>query len=360
MSGLRLGERQVVEIARALSDEARVLILDEPTAALSNDETIRLFEFINRLRARGAAMIYITHRLDEVRQIADDVVVLRDGNLVLEAKVGERSRAELVEAMVGTSVDDVGRPVRPAAVGAEEPRLVLRAATSGRAFTDVDLDVSSGEVVALYGKVGSGIVEVAEAVFGLRPLTSGSAHVLGRPAPAHPHEAVTRGIGFLPADRKQDGAFMVLSCARNLSAPTWARQAIGHTWLTGRGELQTFERWRKALRIRVAPGGATRPIGTLSGGNQQKVLLARWLHAESQLLVLIEPTRGVDVGARQEIYATVRKLAQSGVAVLVASSDYEEVVQLADRAAVMVRGRLVRHLDFDAVTMRTLTDAAGG
>ena len=175
MSGLRLGERQVVEIARALSDEARVLILDEPTAALSNDETVRLFEFIKRLRARGTAMIYITHRLDEVRQIADDVVVLRDGNLVLEATVGDRSRAELVEAMVGASVDDVGRPDRaPWSPARRSPRLVLRAATSGRAFADVDLDVWPGEVVGLYGKVGSGIAEVAEAAFGLRAPSSRS------------------------------------------------------------------------------------------------------------------------------------------------------------------------------------------
>ena len=153
---------------------------------------------------------------------------------------------------------------------------------------------------------------------------------------------------------------MALSCARNLAAPTWSRHAVGHVWLNGRREAETFERWRTTLRIRVAPGGANRPIATLSGGNQQKVMLARWLQAESQLLVLVEPTRGVDVGARQEIYATVRALAQTGVAVLVASSDYEEIVQLADRAAVMSRGRLVRQLDYDAVTMRTLTDSAGG
>jgi ribose transport system ATP-binding protein len=215
-------------------------------------------------------------------------------------------------------------------------------------------------VVGLYGKVGSGIAEVAETVFGVRPLTSGSAYVSGRPIPANLHNAVARGIGFLPADRKLEGAFMPLSSASNLAAPTWGREAVRRVWLTGRREIEAFERWRTVLRIRVSPGGARRSIATLSGGNQQKVMLARWLHAQSQLLVLVEPTRGVDVGARQEIYATVRALAQAGVAVLVASSDSEEILQLADRAAVMSRGDLVQHLDYDAITMRTLTDSAGG
>lgn len=360
MSSLRVGERQVVEIARALIDEARLLILDEPTAALSNDEVVRLFEFIGRLRARGTAMIYITHRLDEVRQIADDVVVLRDGDVVLEGAVGERTRAELVEAMVGASIQDVGRPATMTSPAQTDPALVFREASAERAFMDVDLEVRPGEVVGLYGKVGSGIAEVAEAAFGLRPLVAGSAEVAGKAAPRNPRQAVANRIGFLPPDRKEEGAFLQLSSARNLTAPTWARLAAGGMWLTGEQESSAFETWRRALRIRVSPSGANRPIAFLSGGNQQKVMLARWLHAKSQVLLLVEPTRGVDVGARQEIYAAIRELAGTGVAVLIASSDYEEIIQVADRAVVMARGRVVRRLEPDEITVHSLTDSAGG
>lgn len=360
MSSLRVGERQVVEIARALTDDARLLILDEPTAALSNDEVERLFSFIGRLRARGTAMIYITHRLDEVRQIADDVAVLRDGRVVLAGPAGDRPRSELVEAMVGASVDEVGRPDTRSPAADAPPTLTFRAASAERAFHDIDLEVRPGEVVGLYGKVGSGIAEVAEVAFGLRRLTAGSADVAGRPAPRNPRQAIAHRIGFLPPDRKEQGAFPQLSSARNLTAPTWGRDARAGMWSSGGQEARAFETWRQALRIRVSPSGAGRPIAMLSGGNQQKVMLARWLHAGSRLLLLVEPTRGVDVGARQEIYATIRELAGTGVAVLISSSDYEEIIQVTDRAVVMARGRIVRRLGPGEVTVHSLTDSAGG
>jgi ribose transport system ATP-binding protein len=357
VSTLSIGERQIVEIARAVGDEARCLILDEPTAALSTQETERLFGFVRRLRERGVALIYITHRLDEVREIADHVAVLRDGDVVLEGTAAKLSRRELVSAMVGRSIADVQRPAdvkRPETA----PALEFDGA-SAKGFEDISLTVRPGEVVALYGKLGSGTGEVAQAAFGLRRLSTGRLAVDGRPvAFSHPADAITAGVGLLPADRKQEGAFGVRSVAENLAAPSWPRLAR-KGFLSARTEAKAYRRWHDALSIRSRDDPA-QPLATLSGGNQQKVLLGRWLERRSRALVLIEPTRGVDVGARQEIYRSIRELAGGGVGVLVATSDYEEVVQVADRAAVMVRGRIVAELGDAEITTERLTEEVAG
>lgn len=361
MSSLRVGERQVIEIARALSDSAAVLVLDEPTAALSGDEVDTLFQFIDRLREKGTAMIYITHRLDELRRVADDVVVLRDGNLVLtsnEARTIDRSI--LVEAMVGSKIDEFGRPAKNSIASDVSPMIELKGAESPGAFSDVTLDVLPGEVVALYGKVGSGISEVAEAAFGLQKITTGEIRIDGQPPARSPRNAIHMGVGLLPADRKREGAFLGLSSGMNLVAPFWSGVLGGGFWVNAKKERTSFEKWRTALRIRVSESGADKPISLLSGGNQQKVLLARWLNAGSKALVLLEPTRGVDVGARQEIYAVIRQLADEGVAVLISTSDYEEVVQVADRAVVMSAGKVTRNLSYEEVSVVALTDASGG
>jgi ribose transport system ATP-binding protein len=360
MSTLRVGQRQVIEIARALSEEASLLILDEPTAALSGDEVDTLFEFLDRLRDQGTAMIYITHRLDELRRVADDVVVLRDGHVALVANAADTPRAELVHAMVGADIDDVRRP-DPLDIDPNLPSAIEMVELSSEdAFRDVTLEVKPGEVVALYGKVGSGIAEVAEAAFGMRKLTGGSLLVEQEPPGRSPRDAIGKGVGLLPADRKREGAFLIMSSAKNLVAPFWSGRLGRAFWAQPGIEAKAFNKWRDVLRIRVSPSGAGQPIALLSGGNQQKVLLARWLNADSKVLVLLEPTRGVDVGARQEIYATIRDLAKSGAAVLVATSDYEEVVQVADRAVVMAAGRVTRSLEPSDVTIAALTDASGG
>ena len=359
VGGLSVGERQIVEIARALSDEARCLILDEPTAALSAQETERLFGFVRRLRDHGVALIYITHRLDEVREISDRVAVLRDGALVLEGESAQLDRRQLVSAMVGRSIADVHRPQdvrRPETA----PLMVLSRATLAGTFEDVSLDVRPGEVLALYGKLGSGTAEVAQCAFGLHQLTSGSMQLHGTPvAFRKPADAIAAGVGLLPADRQREGAFMVRPVAENLAAPSWGRLAGRGGVITRGREAQAYRRWHEELNIRSRDDPA-QPLATLSGGNQQKVLLGRWLERRSQVLVLIEPTRGVDVGARQEIYRSIRELAGSGIGVLVATSDYEEVVQLADRAAVMARGRVVAELADEEITMERLTEEVGG
>jgi ribose transport system ATP-binding protein len=358
VGSLRVAERQVVEIARALVGEARCLILDEPTAALSHQEVERLFAFIGRLRERGVAIIYITHRLDEVVRIAERVQILRDGSSVLEGLVSEYQRDALVTAMVGRAV---GKVERPDPLEAEPTSVLLRfeAASSGVAFHDLDLTIGNGEVVALYGKIGSGTAEVAEVAFGVRRLTAGRLEVgPGGVAVGSPARAINAGVGFLPADRQRDGAFMVLSVAKNLSAPSWRRLARARTLITARDEATAYARWHNVLSVR-SRNDPEQPIGTLSGGNQQKVLLGRWLESRSRVLVLVEPTRGVDVGARAEIYRLVRSLAGDGIGVLVVTSDFEEVVQVADRALVMSRGAVSAHLAGEQVTVERLSSAAG-
>ena len=357
VSSLRVAERQVIEIARALVGQARCLILDEPTAALSHEETERLFAFVHRLRDKGVAIIYITHRLEEVVRIADRVQILRDGSSVLEGPVAAYDRHDLVRAMVGRELGEVQRP--PAAER-EVTHTMLRfeGAASEPAFRGFDLAIGDGEVVALYGKIGSGTAEVGEVAFGIRKLTRGRVRIGPKDAALNPGQAIRAGVGFLPADRQRDGAFMVLSVAENLCAPSWPRLARARTIINARIQSTAYGRWHDVLSIRSRndPGQS---IGTLSGGNQQKVLLGRWLESGSNVLVLVEPTRGVDVGARAEIYRVIRRLAADGVGVLVVTSDYEEVVQVADRALVMARGATTAELVGDQVTTERLSLAAG-
>ena len=357
---LSIGERQVVEIARALSDDARVLILDEPSAALSQQEVDQLFIFLQRLREQGAAIIYITHRLDEVHAISDRVLVLRDGSVAAQGETKDFDRRALVEAMIGRSAVDVSRPAPPTWERGDQPALEMKGAGSPRVFRDIDLKVYPGEIVALYGKLGSGSSEVAEAVFGLRTLDAGELQVAGEPTSAHgPSASIAHGIGFVPADRKREAILAVRPVAENVAAPSWGRLARFRFMISRSAEATAYRRWHEELSIR-SRNDPMQPIGTLSGGNQQKVVLARWLERGSPLLVMIEPTRGVDVGARAELYKSMRALAAEGVAMLIATSDYEEVVQVADRTAVMARGGIVSELEGDEITTnRLLTEAAG-
>ncbi len=361
VSTLRVGERQIIEIARALSRSAKLLILDEPTAALSHHETERLFSFVRRLRDQGVAIIYITHRLDEVTTIADRVQVLRDGNVALLAKVAETDRAAMIEAMVGRHITEIPRPPnqgeRPTTDG---PAIRWSDAASGASFRGASLEVHRGEIVAIYGKLGSGAAEVGETAYGLRPVTGGTMEIDGKVATIDgPVAGVSAGVGFLPADRKAGGAFMVRPVAENVAVASWGRLAALGQFIDRRTENKAYRRWHDKLSIR-SRNDPRQAMGTLSGGNQQKVLLSRWLERKSSVLVLIEPTRGVDVGARQDIYKALRVLAAEGVAVLISTSDYEEAVQVADRVYVMSKGEIVADLTGDAITTTRLLAAAGG
>jgi len=357
---LRAGERQVVEIARVLSDEARVLILDEPTSALSHDEVERLFLYLRRLRDNGVAVIYITHRLDEVHELSDRVQVLRDGAVAATGPTSDFDRGALVSAMIGRTATAVHRPEPASWELGREPALEFRGATARGVFEDVSLRVHPGEIVAVYGRLGSGAAELLEAAFGVRRMSTPGLWIFGRPrTPKHPADAIRLGIGLVPPERKLEAVFAVRPVGENISAASWKRLATFRFFVRRAAEALAYRRRRDELRIR-SRNDPMQPIMTLSGGNQQKVVLGRWLERGTPILLLAEPTRGVDVGARSELYQSMRKLAENGIAILVSTSDYEEVVQVADRAVVLSRGRVAAELGHDEITTSRLLAAAGG
>jgi ribose transport system ATP-binding protein len=352
---LRVGERQLLEIARALIQNAKILVLDEPSAALSNIEVERLFKVMDQLKAQGVGMVYITHRLDEVNRVADRVQVLRDGDSVLNEVAQEVSREELVTAMLGHAT---AQNVRPVVSKGDTRALVVNNLSDGHVFNDISFDVHQGEVLCLFGKIGSGTSEILESIFGLRPLKSGEISMYGEKfTPKSPQDSTSKKVGYLPADRQRLGSFAIRSVAQNLAVSSWDRMAK-FGFVKAVDEEKAYGTWQEALSI-SSRRGPSQEISTLSGGNQQKVLLGRWFEAKVNVLLLVEPTRGVDVGARRDIYEIIRKQAkESNMAVLVATSDYEEVVLLADRALVISRGAISAEFTDDLVQASNLIEAS--
>ena len=333
---LSLAQQQLVEITKALSIDARLVIMDEPTSSLTVNETTRLLKIIADLKASGVSVIFISHRLHEVERCADRVIVLRDGRKVGELEGSAIKHEAMIRLMIGRDLKSLYIP--PKAPPGADALTLTSFRTSAFPDKEVDLAVCQGEILGLAGLVGSGRTEVARAIFGIDRQAGGEMRLKGQPIRiARPREAIDKGIFLIPEDRKQYGLLLDIPIAENISLPDLANYA--EAWMVQpRREAENAERQRLRLNIRAPNVGVL--AGALSGGNQQKVVLAKWLSMKPEIVIFDEPTRGVDVGAKQEIYELMRALSDSGVAILMISSDMEEVIGVSDRIAVMHEGRI--------------------
>jgi rhamnose transport system ATP-binding protein len=353
--GLSIADQQVVEIAKALSLNANVLIMDEPTAALSLTEVERLFSIVRALRERDAAILFITHRLDEVFALTQRLTIMRDGLKVFDGMTADMTIDSIVSKMVGRDLDTF-YPKADVAPG--EVRLSVRNLTRDGVFKNVSFDVRAGEIVALAGLVGAGRSEVARAIFGIDPVNAGEVHIAGKPLQlGRPQAAVRAGLALVPEDRRAQGLALELSIARNASLTVLGR-LVKHGLISSRSENSLAADWGKRLRLKASDLDA--PVGTLSGGNQQKVVLGKWLATGPKVLIIDEPTRGIDVGAKAEVYRTLAELVSEGMAVLMISSELPEVLGMADRILVMHEGRISADIArADANEERVMSAALG-
>ena len=354
MRRLRASERRLVEIARAVADEARVLILDEPTASLTAAESERLFAILARLRERGTGVVYISHYLDEVFRICSRVAVLRDGENAGEFQTDSASQEDALAAMLGT---DAGALYPPRTRAPGGTVLEIRGLSVKDEVADADFSVRAGEIFGVFGLLGSGIAAVGRAVFGALGPCAREFRMSGASAPPRsPQEGLASGVGFVAAERKREGILPDLSLRENITLPFLRKFTAGAVVSRRRERAHAREKMRE-LDIRAR--GTEQAAKNLSGGNQQKMCLARWLSGDVRLLALEEPTRGVDVGARGEIYAKLRELADGGMAALLVSSDAEEVAGLADRSIVLARGRVAARFEAPADAAALIRAAAG-
>ena len=371
LASLSTAQEQLVQVAAAVGTGAGLLVFDEPTSALTPGEAQGLFALIERLRARGATILYVSHRLPEVEALADRISVLRDGRLVATLGRGQATRDGLVQLMIGRDLEATAEP-RPAAApagttgGPSAPLLQVRGLRSPGRFTDVSFEVRAGEIVGLAGLVGAGRSELARALFGLDHAARGEVRVDGAPLRlGSTRAAIAAGLALLPEDRKREGLVLGLGARANWSLPVlrrlprWGGRALSALRLVDRGAE------RRAAVAALAAVGATpasveRPVAALSGGNQQKVVLARWLSTGARVLLVDEPTRGVDVGAKAAIHALLRDRAREGTGILLVSSELEELLALSDRVLVMRAGRLAGERPREAATQESLLRLMAG
>ena len=351
--GLSIADQQIIEIAKAISLDARVLVMDEPTAALSGVEVDRLFAVARSLRDEGRALLFISHRFDEVFALCDTVTVMRDGAYISTSPIAETTVEKIVREMVGRDVATLF-PKEVAPIGDEV--LVVEALTEPGVFHDITFSVRSGEIVALAGLVGAGRSEIARAVFGVDSYASGSVTVNGRSVPKRkPAAAMERGIALVPEDRRKQGLVLDSSVAGNASLAI--RGSLTKYGLLTRGAQNAAARvW--ASRLEVKTFALDTEAGTLSGGNQQKVVLAKWLATNPSVLIIDEPTRGIDVGTKAEVHRLLSQLAGEGLAILMISSELPEVLGMADRVLVVREGRITADLPRSSATAESIMLAA--
>lgn len=351
--GLSIADQQIIEIAKAISLDARVLIMDEPTAALSGVEVDRLFAVARGLRDEGRALMFISHRFDEVFGLCDTVTVMRDGAYISTDAIADTTEAAIVRRMVGREVDALF-PKQEATIG--EAVLEVENLTMPGVFRDISLQVRSGEIVGLAGLVGAGRSEVARAVFGVDPYHSGTVRVAGRRLPPHqPRLAMRAGLALVPEDRRKQGLVIDGTVTTNITDAIRDTLAVSGLITTAR-ENAAAQIWASRLEVKTATLDAV--AGTLSGGNQQKVVLAKWLATGPRVLIIDEPTRGIDVGTKSEVHRMMSELAGSGLAILMISSELPEVLGMADRVLVMREGRITAEIDRAEATAENVMFAA--
>jgi rhamnose transport system ATP-binding protein len=359
---LGIAQRHQIEIARALSMQARVVILDEPTAALSQAEIHEVYALVRRLKAQGVAVLLITHKFDELFAVCDRYVVLRDGTSVGSGDMAAANEAELVKLMVGRDVDDIYPPRRRSA---GDVALRVQALSHPTEFADLSFNVRRGEVLGFYGLVGAGRSEAMLALIGLKPDATATVEIDGRAVDLHdPAQAIAAGLAYVPEDRRQQGALLDFSVGANLTLPAlagprhaWHGKLSRGPWLSAVRERGFAQALIERLRIKTASQDLA--MGSLSGGNQQKVVIAKWLGLQPRVVILDEPTKGIDIGAKQAVYELIEEMVQQGLAVILVSSELPEAMNLADRVIVMRRGRMVAEFVHGAPAEAIVAAASG-
>lgn len=355
MNHLSVAQQQMVEIAKATSRKSRIIAMDEPSATLTDHELENLFGLIRRLKAEGVSIIYISHRLEEIFEIADRVTVLRDGELVATKDIAETNRADIIRMMVGRELSD---SIPKIAAEARDVALEVRNLNRAGVLHDINFQVRSGEILGIAGLVGAGRTEVARAIFGADPIDSGQIIMNGKPVTIHsPRRAISLGIGLVSEDRKALGLVLGMAVRENISlANLGVLSRLG--FIKRRKEREIAESYVKDVLIKTP--SIEQAVQNLSGGNQQKVVLAKWLFTKSKVLIFDEPTRGIDVGAKTEIYQLMNRLAAQGVAIIMISSELPEVLGMSDRTLVMHDGRIAGELSGKDATQERIMGLATG